>query len=241
MLQILKLCAPARASPHIRRRLCGEGRGKPVTLTTPTPGTTGSIMDMFLGSKTISHGILLCSLVLSVVARANIVREQDLAFAPDRVLSGELWRVVTGLLFLGKMDVGFLYTVFGYGEVMRWLEASFYPTARAYAWRLFLLSVSALLVSSYWHIRYPGMLVIVALSYLLARRNGNMRVGFFQLGGPQSLYPFAPFLLAYGLGNTLQMKTYGLGMAIGHAVLVLDDIVPLIFGRAPLALPNEAN
>lgn len=180
------------------------------------------------------------STILAIAVSTELVSDQALAFLPSRVAQGELWRMVSSLVFVGGFDSGFLLNWALHQSFSIWLETVYYSNSVAYAWRLVILSLFALIASAVLGIRQPIHIVLAALEYLSTRCNEGQRVLWFGMRIPAGILPFHQFFSAWLFKEPNIAKAYFVGIFLGHILLLLDDVYPRWLRSRVLAIPGES-
>lgn len=197
-------------------------------------------LGIFRNIPPVSKAVICVSTVLAIVASTEVLNEQALAFLPNKIAQGEVWRLFTGLFFAGAFDGAFMFNWALHQSYGIWLESLYYSNSSAFAWRLVVLSVLALPSSVMLGIRRPIYVVWAALEYLSTRCHDEERLLWFGMRVPAGIIPFHQFFSACIFKEPHMAEAYFAGIFLGHILLLLDDVYPKWLRRRVLAIPGEA-
>jgi Derlin-2/3 len=157
----------------------------------------------------------------------------------------QVWRLLSNFLFFdSRFSLSWFLRMFFFVQYSASLEReSFAGRTADFAW-MWLFGVLALLLlnaalfySPLAHLALPflGPSLTFMLTYVWSRRNPAMRMSLFGLF--EFAAPYLPWVLI-GVGIMIDADPIYdvLGLIVGHVYYYLEDVVPVVFPRAPQIL-----
>lgn len=184
----------------------------------------------FRQSPPVTQVLVLAPVVLMMLASTNVINSANMAFIPQKAVSGDYWRFVTGLFYLSNsMDtfalINLVLPVY-YSSVE--LERGYYNTTKQYVSRIVTMASLALILCWWFGLPSPAIVLYEALSYMANhRRPVGLRVVLLEIFDVSE----TAGLLAPIIRGLLFNENIGLcvlaGYFIGHIAVVCEDILPM--------------
>lgn len=164
---------------------------------------------------TLAVSILSCT--LSSLLYFKFMNTSDVAFIFPRILDGEVWRTLTGLLYPCPWDL-----MGQAGISSGWLESKFYKNSAKFLYRLLLLCLGSLAASYMLNLSKPAVVLNFSLIHIRYMRDQQNTVfGMTNLEVFAVFFPLArDILLRRGEG---MCSLYG--MLLGQLLIISEDVV----------------
>lgn len=153
-----------------------------------------------------------------------------MAFIPQKAVSGDYWRLVTGLFYLSNsMDtfalINLVLPVY-YSSVE--LERGYYNTTKQYLSRIAIMSTLSLALCWWFNLPSPAIVLYEALSYMANhRRPVGMRVVLLEIFDvSETVGIVAPIIRGLLFNENIGMCVIA-AYLVGHLAVVFEDILPL--------------
>jgi Derlin-2/3 len=176
-------------------------------------------------------------IAIGILVTLNVVSPYVLVFDPQRVLHGEVWRIVTSLFFVGRLDLNlFLHVVMSLYFVVPFEQKFYAQRLSAITFIFILTAVLVLALSGGMGSFSTASSMLMAFTYLCAKHLGDMEVRvFFLLPVPMRWLPFVNIGIAYLQAQSILPSV--IGIIAGHTVFFLLYILPVALGRPILQTP----
>jgi len=179
------------------------------------------------------------SLILSALTSLGVVEPYDLVFEPTLAFKKfQIWRVLTGLLFFGKIDMNLIIFLFTSFALVKKLEERQFPTRKSnMVFMLIITSVLVLIMSSLFGSLFASQSLVNAFSYIYGKLFSNeqiMMMMMFPL--PIQYVPFVSMIVSFVSNQSILPNL--IGLVCGHITLSLLFIIPVITKRPLLKAPR---
>ena len=156
----------------------------------------------FRQSPPVTQVLVLAPVVLMVLSSTNVINSANMAFIPQKAVSGDYWRLVTGLFYLSNsMDTFALINLV-------------LPVSLALCW--------------WFNLPSPAIVLYEALSYMANhRRPVGMRVVLLEIFDvSETVGIVAPIIRGLLFNENIGMCVIA-AYLVGHLAVVFEDILPL--------------
>jgi Derlin-2/3 len=200
--------------------------------------------EFFRNLPPVTRAWFVVAFMTTVLVETGFLDLFKLAFLPEAILKGEIWRLFTPFIFFGKFSFPFVMNLFFLVVYSNEYEANPYSTTRGvlvgstadYVYCLMICSVGLFAIAYYFGFYFMGSSLIFAVLYLWSKRNAEARRSFwgFQIKG--AYLPFVLMAFAMLMGQTPVMDAAG--VAAGHIFYFLVEVLPMKYGRDFLQTPD---
>lgn len=172
------------------------------------------------------------ALALALAEYVGLVSSLQLFLSYRLVVGrGQVWRIITSLVYFGPFGVDFLFNLVFTTRYARMLEENHYAGKRAdFVWLLVFASTCLVLLSPLATLPFLGSPLGFVLVYIWSRRNRHVRLSLF--GVIIITAPYLPWsLVAFSwiLSGSIKAVVGDLmGIAVGHACEFLFSFFSLI-------------
>ncbi|KAH0573417.1 Derlin [Spironucleus salmonicida] len=176
----------------------------------------------------ISATILLSSLTLSLLTTFNICSKYAFTLDFYTITAGEYYRLITGVLYLGKLSLFNIFFFINNINYISQLEKSFFAgKVKKLIGFLFYIYTFTVIFAYFLVIKEASSCFFGAITYLWVRLNPDslfVFMGFLPLQAP--VLPFLNMLIRYI--NKRSLLPMIIGYILGHIYWVFDVVVPKI-------------
>lgn len=181
-------------------------------------------MNMVHAVPPVTKFCVLSYLLVFALVHCHIVTGPMLSFVPSKIMQGELWRLLTGFLYLGQSDMSAVLSVIFFYVSSHSLESLHYATSKAYFKRLLSLAVMVLVACLVCGIRTPSMPFLAAIDCLIqTRQDGHFR-RITLIPVPEVLQPFQRIIMSAAFGDMNDALAQLVGLVLGHVLFIVEDV-----------------
>jgi Derlin-2/3 len=178
-------------------------------------------------------GILLSGLLV----RLNVVCGTDLMFFPGLIIRGEVWRLITSIFFMGKLDLPFLGELFFYMGIIKNVEQGLF---RGRTSRLLFTGLLLLLCVQVLSIMIPcsGICesLLLGFAFLFSKVYVGLEMKIFGLFSvPVQYCPFLNMIVRLITSESLRASL--IGCLAGHCMFFVCYLLPVVIRRPVFRTP----
>ena len=200
--------------------------------------------EFFRNLPPITRAWLIVAFMTTVLVETKFLSAFNLAFIPEQLLKGEIWRLFTPFIFFGGFSFPFVMNLFFLSVYSNEYEMNAYSTTPGvlqggtadYVFTLLLCGSSLMVIAYCFGFFFMGSSLVFSILYLWSKRNSEARRSFwgFQIKG--AYLPFV--LMAFSMLLGQPPVSDAAGLAAGHVYYFLVDVLPRKYGRDFLVTPE---
>jgi len=200
--------------------------------------------EFFRNLPPLTRAWLVVAFMTTVLVETGFLDVKSLAFFPELILKGEIWRLVTPFIFFGGFSFPFVMSLFFLVVYSSEYEHNPYAltpgalqgSTADYAFTLMCCALGLLVISYMMGFYFMGSSLVFSILYLWSKRNAEARRSFwgFQIKG--AYLPF--FLMGISMLMGQPPVSDAAGLAAGHVFYFLAEVLPLKYGRDFIRTPE---
>jgi len=180
----------------------------------------------------------------TVLVETGFLTSYKLAFLPDSILKGEIWRLVTPFIFFGGFSFPFVMNLFFLVIYSNEYETNAYSTTPGvlqgstadYVFTLMVCALGLLVIGYSFGFFFLGSSLVFSILYLWSKRNMEAQRSFWGFRIKGAYLPFV--LMAFSMLMGQPPISDAAGLAAGHVLYFLVEVLPLKYGRDFLQTPE---
>jgi hypothetical protein len=200
--------------------------------------------EFFRSLPPLTRAWLVIAFTTTVLVETKFISLLSLAFFPDQILKGEIWRLFTPFIFFGGFSFPFVMNLFfliRYSSAFEQSPFSLTPGALQggtadYAYTLLLCSAGLLIIAYLFQFFFMGSSLVFAVLYLWSKRNAETPTSFWGFQVKGAYLPFVLMGFAVLMGSS--PVSDAAGVAAGHLFYFFAEVLPLKYGRNFLQTPE---
>ena len=179
------------------------------------------------------------SLILSVVVSVGAVQPANLVFDPYLTFKQhQYWRIITGLLFFGKLDMNLLIFFFTSFQMLKNLEEKQFPTRKSnFVFIIILTSILVLIGSGLFKSLSAANSLLTAFSFIHGKLFSREQMMFMMIIPlPIQYVPFVSLIMSIVSQQSIIPNL--IGLFCGHFIFYLLFILPILIKKPILKAPK---
>lgn len=182
----------------------------------------------------------------TVLVQTGYLSPATLAFLPDKLFVGELWRLITPFIYVGEFGMPFVMNLFFLVRYSSAYEANPYALCAGgtvpqgctadYVFALMCNSLVLLAVALYMGLYFMGPPLVFSVLYLWSKKNAEVPVSFWGFNFKGAHLPFALMAMSVLMGASPLLDV--IGVVAGHCFYFAAEVLPLKYGHQVLTTPQ---
>ena len=194
-----------------------------------------------LETTPVTRWLFVASSGLGVLVAAELLTEEQLYFSPRRVFGkGEVWRIATSLLYLGKCDLSLVMRMIALVQYSSTLEANvFVGCPEDYVIFIAFGAVLFVGLAGFVYVPFLSSCLVSYFLYYWSKHFGDQRVQITSLPFVvPAMYMPVICVLVSALTGVIPLLQTLLGFAAAHAYFFLRDVIAIRYNIALLRAPE---
>jgi len=179
------------------------------------------------------------ALITGVIITLGIPPVAYIALKWDAVLKNlQVWRLVTCFFVFGKIGMGWIFSVYLMCQYFRALELNHYPGIRGTAELLYatVFCMICILIIAYFTDVFPSITLLSCFIYIWSRKSPHELINIYGFTFQRWHLPAVMVVIQLIMGNFPFDPVYGI--LIGHIWVFLTEILPIVYRRTLVTVPE---
>eukprot|EP00758_Cryptobia_borreli_P000699 Tbor_TRINITY_DN1451_c0_g1::TRINITY_DN1451_c0_g1_i1::g.623::m.623/K13989/DERL2_3; Derlin-2/3 len=199
------------------------------------------VIQLIQGIPICTRMYLCLCIGIAIATTYELIEPLDLYFSPRIVFEGgEWWRCFTCLCFIDQISLNLMFQIhFIYTFFCKIEEHFYYERLGQFLYYLFKLGVIVIAIGTYYGTGvFFSNSFVSAVLYTWSRRYPHEHIALFGLIPMKAPYmPYFVIAFYYFQGGLHVAISEIIGLAAGHIVWYLEDVVPKVTGFDPMLPP----